>query len=77
MATLLGWMHVQASAAWTRLAQDRGQGTVEYVGLILLMAGVLAAVVAFGRSGIDGKEIGSTIVDKVTEAIGTASEGKG
>jgi hypothetical protein len=41
------------------------------------MAGVLAAVVAFGRSGIDGKEIGSTIVDKVTEAIGTASEGKG
>jgi hypothetical protein len=77
MAWLMGWTHALGFAAWSRLAGERGQGTVEYVGLILLMAGVLAAVVAFGRNGIDGKEIGSAIVDKVTEAIGTASEGKG
>ena len=41
-----------------RLRDDRGQGTVEYVALILLVAAVLAGVVAatrgkqFGASGI-------------------------
>ncbi|CAA9484604.1 MAG: hypothetical protein AVDCRST_MAG85-871 [uncultured Solirubrobacteraceae bacterium] len=45
----------------------RGQGTVEYVALILLLALVFAAVVKFGA----GKDfdIGKTIVDKLKDAI--------
>jgi hypothetical protein len=47
--------------------RDRGQGTVEYVALILLLALVFAAVVKFGA----GKDfdIGKTIVNKLKEAI--------
>ncbi|RKQ94058.1 hypothetical protein C8N24_3935 [Solirubrobacter pauli] len=53
--------------AW--LAQERGQGTVEYVGLILLLAGVMAAVVLAG-AGMK-TDIATTIVDKVKAAIGS------
>jgi hypothetical protein len=47
--------------------RERGQGTVEYVALILLLALVFAAVVKFGA----GKDfdIGKTIVDKLKSAI--------
>src|SRR5690349_22762791 len=41
----------------------RGQGTVEYVGLILLISFVLLAVVKVGK-GFDGKDIAGTIVSK-------------
>ena len=49
------------------LARERGQGTVEYVALILLLALVFAAVVKFGA----GKDfdIGKTIVGKLKDAI--------
>ena len=47
--------------------RERGQGTVEYVALILLLALVFAAVVKFGA----GKDfdIGKTIVTKLKDAI--------
>ena len=47
---------------------ERGQGTVEYVGLILLIAAVLAAVVAFGK-GLKGDELALAIVNKLKHAI--------
>ena len=48
----------------------RGQGTVEYVALILLVAVVLAGVVAATRkSTIGGGEIGETIVRKLKTAL--------
>jgi hypothetical protein len=47
---------------------QRGQGTVEYVGLILLIAGVLAVVVAASGT-FGGKAIGSAIVNQLKEAI--------
>jgi hypothetical protein len=46
------------------LAAERGQGTVEYVALILLVAGVFAAVVAAG-----GKQAGQSVRDKITGQI--------
>lgn len=52
---LQGWIHARAVGLWH---DARGQGTVEYVALILLVAAVLAGVVAatrgkqFGASGI-------------------------
>ena len=62
-----------------RLAPSRGQGTVEYVALILLVAGVLATVVAAAGS-FGGKDIGQTIVSKLKDAIdsvGGAGGGNG
>ena len=53
------------------LRSARGQGTVEYVALILLvalvMAGVVAAMKGF-RTG-EGKELGDVIVGKIKEAV--------
>ncbi len=51
---LMGWTHTQMM----RGGGERGQGTVEYVALILLVAALLAGVVAatqgtkFGTGGI-------------------------
>lgn len=65
-----------AHAALTRrLVSQRGQGTVEYVALILLVAGVLAAVVAWARkSGDNG--IGAKIVRALKESIDGVGAGK-
>lgn len=53
-------------------AGRRGQGTVEYVALILLVAVVLAGVVAATRkTSIGGGEIGATIVKKLKSALDT------
>jgi hypothetical protein len=51
---------------------DRGQGTVEYVGLILLVALLMVGVVAAmkGFQGKQGLELAQTIVDKIREAVG-------
>ena len=51
-----------------RLAAQSGQGTVEYVALIILMALLLAAVVAAVRAKGDAG-IATTIVDKLKDAI--------
>ncbi len=54
------------------LASEVGQGTVEYVGLLLLMATVLAAVVAAaGNLGGDEK-IGKKVVTQIGESIDKA-----
>ena len=53
------------------LASARGQGTVEYVALILLVALVMAGVVA-GMKGFrtdEGKELGDVIIAKIKEAV--------
>ncbi len=58
------------------LRGDGGQGTVEYVALILLVGAILSAVVASGV-GNDFK-IGKTIGDKLNDTINTVgSKGKG
>jgi hypothetical protein len=50
------------------LAAEHGQGTVEYVALILLVAGVFAAVVAAGGAGT-GKSIAGKITKQITTQI--------
>jgi hypothetical protein len=49
-----------------------GQGTVEYVGLILLVALLMVGMVAAmkGFQGKQGIELAQTIVDKIREAVG-------
>jgi hypothetical protein len=55
-----------------RLAVQVGQGTVEYVALILLVALVMAGVVAAmkGYKTDGGKDLGDAIVGKLKDAVG-------
>ena len=57
------------------LRRQGGQGTVEYVGLILLLAVVLAGVVSAANGFSDDKEIADTVIKKLKEAISTVGDG--
>ncbi len=54
-----------------RLAGEAGQGTVEYVGLILLVSLLMVGMVAAmkGFSGRQGTELAELIVDKIQSAV--------
>ena len=72
---LFGWMHAAASrrarAIVAALEGERGQGTVEYVGLILLVALLMVGMVAAmkGFNGRSGTEIAEVIVSKIKSAV--------
>ena len=73
---LMGRLHaawMNRNAAWMNrdAPGERGQGTVEYVGLILLLAVVLAGVVKVAHGYSDDKSFAKTIMDKLKQAIGT------
>ena len=69
---LMGRAH---ALALTLRDGERGQGTVEYVGLILLIAAVIAGVLTAGK-GLHGGKIAETIVAKLKDAIdGVGSDG--
>ncbi|MBM3667981.1 MAG: hypothetical protein FJW90_11000 [Actinobacteria bacterium] len=63
-------MHAIARLA-ARLRSESGQGTVEYVGLILLVALLMVGMVAAlkGFQGAQGLELAETIVDKIRGAV--------
>lgn len=71
MYGLMGLAHARMVAAGQALRDQRGQGTVEYVALILLVALVMAGVVAAmkGFKTDDGKELGDLIIAKIKEAV--------
>jgi hypothetical protein len=50
---------------------ERGQGTVEYVGLILLVSLLMVGMVAAmkGFNGKQGTELADLIVHKITQAV--------
>jgi Flp pilus assembly pilin Flp len=53
------------------LAGETGQGTVEYVGLILLVSLLMVGMVAAmkGFNGKQGTELADVIVNKIKEAV--------
>ena len=61
----------RAHAALLTVARERGQGTVEYVALILLVALVMAGVVAAmkGFKTDEGQELGEVIISKIKQAV--------
>ena len=66
----------RAHAALVNVARDaRGQGTVEYVGRILLVAVILAGVVK-ASGGLKDSTIAETVVKKLKGAIDSVGEGK-
>ena len=66
------WAHATAFRVRERLFSTTGQGTVEYVALILLvalvMAGVIAALKGFHTG--QGKDLGDAIIGKIKDAVG-------
>jgi len=78
---ILGYVHAalwRLNVAVTRraraiqaLAGERGQGTVEYVGLILLVSLLMVGMVAAmkGFNGKQGTELADVIIDKIKEAV--------
>jgi len=76
---LLGYLHAAAGQR-VRAIQDlaereRGQGTVEYVGLILLVSLLMVGMVAAmkGFNGKQGTELADVIVNKIKEAVNKVS----
>jgi len=67
---IMGRAHAAALWGRTRLDGAAGQGTVEYVALILLVAGLFATVV-LAAGGVKG----TGIADAVTEQIRATIEG--
>ncbi len=53
------------------LTSERGQGTVEYVGLILLVSMLMVGMVAAmkGFNGTSGTEIAEVIIAKIKQAV--------
>ncbi len=71
---MYGWIGLAHAMAWRgveALRSQRGQGTVEYVALILLVALVMAGVVAAMKNfrSDEGKELGDVILGKIKEAV--------
>jgi hypothetical protein len=74
MQEIFARAYVAGSLASRRLSQahgQQGQGTVEYVGLILLVALLMVGMVAAmkGFQGKQGLELAETIVDKIRSAV--------
>ena len=72
---LQGRIHAAFHNAVVRLDSSSGQGTVEYVALILLVAGVLAGVIVAGKS-LKGGGIAQTVVAKLKESIDSVGSAK-
>ena len=68
---------LNARDALARARREEGQGTVEYVGLILLVAGVLAAVVVWATSKAGDQGIGKKVIGQLNNAIDQTSKGSG
>ena len=72
MHRAFGFLHAQVLYATRRFRGAAGQGTVEYVALILLVALVMAGVVAAlkGFKTDQGKTLGDAIMAKIKDAVG-------
>jgi hypothetical protein len=72
---LMGYLHAAATqrvrAIRDLTERERGQGTVEYVGLILLVSLLMVGMVAAmkGFNGKQGTELADVIVNKIKESV--------
>ena len=72
---LLGYLHAAVSRRVRRIHElagsEAGQGTVEYVGLILLVSLLMVGMVAAmkGFNGKQGTELADVIIDKIKDAV--------
>jgi hypothetical protein len=73
---IMGRAHAAALVARRRLGGEAGQGTVEYVALILLVAGLFATVV-LAAGGVKGKDIADAVTEKIRSTIEGVAAKKG
>jgi hypothetical protein len=72
---LMGYVHAAIEGRVRTIrslaGRERGQGTVEYVGLILLVSLLMVGMVAAmkGFNGKQGTELADVIVNKIKEAV--------
>jgi hypothetical protein len=66
----MGWIHAKIAR---RLREQTGQGTVEYVGLMLLLATLLTGVVA-AAGGLRGGGIAQEVAKTLKETISSVGE---
>jgi Flp pilus assembly pilin Flp len=74
----MGAVHAWLARAWAReerTRDERGQGTVEYVGLVLLMAVLIAGVVKASGSFSD-TGIAEAVVKRLKAAIDGVGSGR-
>ena len=72
---VLGRLHAAVAGTARSARGQSGQGTVEYVALILLIAAVLAGVIAVGQ-GLKGGGIAQTVIGQLKDAIEGVKPGK-
>ena len=76
---LMGYAHAAVARRLRTIRMlaegERGQGTVEYVGLILLVSLLMVGMVAAmkGFNGKQGTELAGVIVNKIKEAVDKVS----
>jgi hypothetical protein len=79
MHALMGWIHATVAqrlrAIRLLMEGERAQGTVEYVGLILLVSMLMVGMVAAmkGFNGKQGTELAGVIVEKIKQAVNAVS----
>lgn len=62
-------LYVRATTSLEQLRRsERGQGTIEYVGILFIVAAICVAVLTFVK-GADGTSIGQAILDAIGNAI--------
>ena len=64
---MVAWTTVLAMHAWDRMTEERGQGTVEYVGIVVMVALLVSAVGLV--AGKWGGDIGDNLKDGLIKAI--------
>ena len=71
MYRAMGYAHTRLHAGLAALRRQAGQGTVEYVALILLVALIMAGVIAAmkGFKTDEGKALGDIVLGKIKEAV--------
>ena len=73
---IMGRAHAAALWGRSRLMGAAGQGTVEYVALILLVAGLFATVV-LAAGGVTGTGIADAVTEKIRSTIEGVASKKG
>ncbi len=74
---MMGRGHAALMLFRERLRAEAGQGTVEYVALILLVAAVMAAVVAATSNASEGSTIAKKVTDELKNAIDSVGKKAG
>jgi hypothetical protein len=70
-AHLTAWA-LDRGTRWREARGQRGQGTVEYVGVVVTMALLLGAVAVAARGW--GNDIGNSLKEVVKDSVGVASK---